>query len=161
MALVFLGAGVSKLRHGGIAWILSPNMAIVLNRAAYHLSDADPLTRAGLWIAAHPAIAQGLAALALTIELGFVSALVSVRARAVVVPAAAALLVGIRALMGPTFAGFLIANVFWVPWRSVGARVAAWRRTMKRSAAEPLRVSSARPFREVVAHPPTGRRHVR
>lgn len=126
MSLVFLGAGLAKLRHGGIEWVLSPNLAIVLTRAAYHVSDADPYTPAGLWIAAHPSIAQALAAFALAIELGFASALVSVRARAVVVPSAALLLVGIRVLMGPTFGGFLIANVFWVPWRMVGARLAAW-----------------------------------
>jgi hypothetical protein len=41
-------------------------------------------------------------------------------------PAAAVLLITIRALMGPTFSGFLIANVFWVPWRAVGARLARW-----------------------------------
>jgi hypothetical protein len=127
MSLVFLGAGLSKLRHGGIEWILSPNMAIVLTRAAYHVSDADPLTNAGLWIAARPWLAQGVAFLALAIELTFVGALVSVRARAVLVPAAAMMLVGIRVLMGPTFAGFLITNVFWVPWDAVWARFAAWR----------------------------------
>jgi len=27
-----------------------------------------------------------------------------------------AMLIGIRVLMGPTFGGFLILNVFWVPW---------------------------------------------
>jgi hypothetical protein len=133
MSLVFLGAGLSKLRHGGIEWILSPNMGRVLTRALYHVSDADPLTPIGLWIAAHPAIAQTGAALALATELMFATALVSVRARAVVVPAAAVLLVAIRALMGPTFAGFLIANVFWVPWRAVGARLAVWRAVLARA----------------------------
>ena len=36
------------------------------------------------------------------------------------------MLVGIWILIGPTFGGFLIANVFWVPWSAVGARVAKW-----------------------------------
>ena len=126
MSLVFLGAGLSKLRHGGSEWILSSNMAIILTRAAYNVSDADPLTTAGLWIAARPWLAESVALLTLTIELTFASALVSVRARVVLVPAAAAMLLGIRALMGPTFAGFLITNVFWVPWDAVGARLAAW-----------------------------------
>jgi len=122
MALVFLAAGLAKLRHGGLAWIASPTMSIVLTRAAYHVSDADPITGLGLWIAAHEWLSRTLAATALVIELGFVSALFSRRARTIFVPAAFAMLVGIRVLMGPTFGAFLVANVFWVPWE----RVPAW-----------------------------------
>jgi hypothetical protein len=133
MSLVFLGAGLSKLRHGGIEWVLSPNMARILTSALYHASDADPLTSVGLWIAGHPVLAQIAAALALTTELLFAFALISARARAVLVPAAALLLITIRALMGPTFSGFLIANVFWVPWRAVGGRLAGWRSALVRA----------------------------
>ena len=128
MSLVFLAAGVSKLRHGGINWVLSPNMSIILMRAAYHVSDADPLTNAGLWIAARPWLARTVAFAVLTIELTFISSLWSRRARALLVPAAAAMLIGIRALMGPTFGGFLITDVFWVPWDLVAQRVTAWLR---------------------------------
>jgi len=126
MALVFFAAGVAKLRHGGMAWVTSPNMSMVLIRAAYHASDADPITTLGLWVAGHQWLSRALAAFALVVELGFVAALVSRRARLVLVPAAALMLVAIRILMGPTFGGFLIANVFWVPWSAVGARVAKW-----------------------------------
>jgi hypothetical protein len=126
MALVFFAAGVAKLRHGGMAWVSSPNMSMVLIRAAYHASDADPITTLGLWVAGHQWLSRALAAFALVVELGFVTALVSRRARLVLVPAAALMLVGIRILMGPTFGGFLIANVFWVPWSAVGARFAKW-----------------------------------
>jgi len=94
-------------------------MAIILTRAAYHMSDADPMTTAGLWIASHSWLSETLALTTLVVELGFVAALFSVRARALLVPAAACMLVGIRVLMGPTFAGFLIVNVFWVPWDAV------------------------------------------
>ena len=125
MSLVFLAAGLAKLRYGGVAWVTSTNMALLLTRAAYHVSDADPLTRAGLWIAERRWLASALAGAALAIELGFISALFSRIARLIFVPAAFALLVGIRVLMGPTFGGFLLANVFWVPWRTLGARVAA------------------------------------
>jgi hypothetical protein len=126
-SLVFLAAGLAKLRYGGLAWVWSDNMRIVLLRAAYHVSDADPLSSAGLWIAAHPWIARGTASLALLIELCFPLALVSRMARVVLVPAAFCMLVGIRVLMGPTFGAFLIASVFWLPWNAVGARVAEWR----------------------------------
>jgi len=122
MSLVFLAAGIAKIRYGGLAWITSDNMKVILMRAVYHVSDADPLTNLGLWIAAHPWVTHALAAAALIIELGFITSLVSPVARAVFVPAAFGLLVGIRVLMGPTFGGFLIANVFWVPWCSTWAR---------------------------------------
>jgi hypothetical protein len=119
-ALVFFAAGLAKLRYGGPDWALSSNMSILLTRAAYHVSDADPLTRAGLWIAGHEWLSRGLAASALLIELSFVLALINRTARAILVPAAFGLLVGIRVLMGPTFGGFLVVNVFWVPWDAVG-----------------------------------------
>jgi hypothetical protein len=126
MSLVFFAAAVAKLRHSGLEWITSNNMKVILTRAVYHVSDADPLTNFGLWIAAHDWLTHLLAAVALIIELGFIVSLVSPVARIIFVPAAFALLVGIRVLMGPTFGGFLIANVFWVPWSSAWARAKSW-----------------------------------
>jgi hypothetical protein len=127
MALVFFSAGLAKLRYGGLAWVASDNMRIVLTRAAYHVSDGDPITAAGLWIARHDWLSQSLAAVTVVTELGFGLALISVRARKFLVPAAFMMLVGIRVLMGPTFGGFLAVNAFWVPWDLIGARVRMWR----------------------------------
>jgi hypothetical protein len=141
MSLVFFAAGLAKLRYGGLAWITSSNMSILLTRSLYHASDADPVTRAGLWIAAHHWLASALAAAAVATEVAFPAALFSRRARLVLVPAAAAMLVAIRVMMGPTFGGFLIANVFWVPWRAVKARVEAWV-LMRRHAAKPVAIDS-------------------
>ncbi len=135
MALVFFAAGLAKLRYGGLAWIFSQNMSIVLTRAAYHVSDADPITGAGLWLASHPWLSHAVAAMTVVIELGFAIALFSRRARLVMVPAAFAMLVGIRVLMGPTFGGFLIANVFWVPWSVVSDALASRVGTRRRHAA--------------------------
>jgi hypothetical protein len=129
MSFVFLAAGLAKLRYGGLDWITSRNMSILLTRAMYHVSDADPQTTWGLLIAQHHWASSALAAAALATELLFPLALVSRTARAVFVPAAFAMLVSIRVLMGPTFGGFLVANVVWVPWDAVGARVLAWRRS--------------------------------
>jgi len=125
MALVFFAAGLAKLRHGGLDWIFSANMEMILRRSAYHTSDADPITTLGLWIASHAWLSRLLAAFSVVAELGFITALVSRRARAFFVPAAALLLVGIRITMGPTFGGFLIANVFWVPWSALAERLLA------------------------------------
>ena len=120
MALVFFAAGLAKLRHGGLEWIFSANMEMILRRSAYHTSDADPITTLGLWIASHAWLSRLMAAFAVIVELGFITSLVSRRARAFFVPASALLLIGIRVTMGPTFGGFLIANVFWVPWSAIG-----------------------------------------
>jgi hypothetical protein len=135
MSLVFFAAGLAKLRYGGLAWITSSNMSILLTRALYHVSDADPLTRVGLWIAAHHWLAAALAASAVVTEVTFPLALVSRRARLILVPAAISMLVAIRVMMGPTFGGFLVANVFWVPWQAILTRVEMWIRG-RRPAAE-------------------------
>ena len=126
MSLVFFAAGLAKLRYGGLAWITSGNMSILLTRALYHVSDADPLTRVGLWIAGHHWLASALAASAVITEVAFPAALVSRRARLILVPAAIAMLIAIRVMMGPTFGGFLVANVFWVPWQAIVTRVEIW-----------------------------------
>jgi len=133
MSLVFFAAGLAKLRYGGLEWITSNNMSILLTRAFYHASDADPLTRAGLAIARRHWLSSALAASTVAIELGFPLALVSRRARMLFVPAAFCMLVGIRVLMGPTFGGFLLATVFWIPWERIAVRVDL-RRSVRRSA---------------------------
>lgn len=125
MSLVFLAAGIAKLRYGGLAWIYSSNLSIVLNRAPYHVSDADPITGLGLWIAAHGWASRTMAAVTVIVEAGFVTSLFSRTARMILVPSAAAMLLGIRVLMGPTFGGFLILNVFWVPWSAILDAVSA------------------------------------
>ena len=135
MALVFFAAGVAKLRHGGLEWIASDNLSIVLNRAAYHVSDADPIGGLGLAIARHAWLSRSVAAFTVLVELGFATALFSRFARLFFVPAAFGMLIGIRVLMGPTFGGFLILNVFWVPWSVVLDSVAARVRLKSRATA--------------------------
>ncbi len=125
MALVFMAAGLSKLRHAGISWVLSETMRTTLVKAHYSLSDADPFVSWGLVLAGYWWAPRVIAALSLAVELLFPLSLISARARAVLVPAAAGMLISIRTLMGPTFGGFLVANVFWIPWRAIGARVRA------------------------------------
>lgn len=120
-ALVFFGAGTSKLRHSGLEWVLSDNLQLLLMRAYYHVSDGDPLTSLGLVIAQHPVAARVFAATALAIETLYVVALFSRHLRPFIGAAGIALLVGIRALMGPTFEPYLICALFCVPWHRVEA----------------------------------------
>jgi hypothetical protein len=119
MALIFCAAGLSKLRHSGLDWILSDNLSLLLLRQQYHLSDGEPLTTWGVWVANHAWAARGMAAVAVSVETLFPLALVSRAARLVLVPAGLAFLVGIRVLMGPTFEQFMMCYVFWIPWHRI------------------------------------------
>jgi hypothetical protein len=121
MAVIFCAAGIAKLRHSGIEWFASDNLALLLLRQQYHISDGEPWTTWGVWIANHRWIARAMAAAAVSIETLYPLTLVSRRARYVLVPAGLLFLIGIRALMGPTFEQFMICYVFWVPWNRLAA----------------------------------------
>jgi hypothetical protein len=123
MSLIFCAAGLSKLRHSGLDWILSDNFSLLLLRQQYHISDGDPLTTWGIVVAGHPWLSHAMAASAVMVETLFPLVLVSRYARAVLVPAGLLFLVGIRLLMGPTFEQFMMCYVFWVPWDRVAAIV--------------------------------------
>jgi hypothetical protein len=124
MALIFFAAGLSKWRHGGLGWIFSDSFALTLLRQQYHISDGDPLTTWGIAIAHHAWIAHAMAAAAILLETLYPLTLVSRRARVVLVPAGLLFLIGIRALMGPTFEQFMMCYVFWIPWARVVERIA-------------------------------------
>jgi hypothetical protein len=119
MALIFCAAGISKLRHSGLEWIFSDNLAMLLQRQQYHISDGEPWTTWGIVVAQHPWAARSMATASVCIETLFPLALFSRTARLVLVPAGLVFLIGIRALMGPTFEQFMLCYVFWVPWGRV------------------------------------------
>jgi hypothetical protein len=123
-ALIFFAAGASKLRHSGLEWIFSDNMAIILIGASYHLNSADPLVSWGPDLARYAWLSRMLAAVAMVLELSYPLALFSRRARWIIVPGVFLMQVGIRVLLGPPFYQFLICNLFWVPWDRVGAALA-------------------------------------
>lgn len=125
MSLVFFAAGVSKLRHSGLAWITSDHMRIVLLEAQYHVTDLDPAFPSwGLWTAQSPFLTRLIALGTVVFEAGYPLALFSPAARWVLIPGAIGMLVGIRWLMGPPFYTFVICQLFWVPWDRVGSRLA-------------------------------------
>ncbi len=130
LALVFFTAGVSKLRTSGLAWIFSDSMAIFLVQHQYRVGNAVPLTALGLELARHAWLCRGLAAAAIVCEAGYPLALVDRRARALLVPGALLMQVGIRVLLGPSFLHMMACNVFWVPWE----RVLGWDREPRRAA---------------------------
>ena len=150
MALIFFAAGLSKWRHGGLGWIFSDSFSLTLLRQQYHISDGDPLTTWGIAVAHHVWIAHAMAASAILIETLYPLVLFSRRARLVLVPAGLLFLIGIRALMGPTFEQFMMCYVFWIPWARVVARITHPRRFLPVHHAPTLSSAADSPRRRVV-----------
>jgi presenilin-like A22 family membrane protease len=121
-ALIFFGAGLSKLRHSGLEWIFSDNMAVLLLRAQFEGKSAVPW---GFFLAQHQWLTQLVAAATVAIEVGYPLALFSRRARWIIVPGAFSMQIGISLIMGITFATFLILNLFWVRWACVSSQIAS------------------------------------
>jgi hypothetical protein len=126
MTLVFFGAGIAKLRAGGLAWAAPENLAALLvDQSRDRAAGARAL---GLALARRADLCGSLAAGALLLELAYPLALASRRARAALAPGSAALLVGIRVFLGPAFDVLLACHVFWIPWARVRGALAAPRR---------------------------------
>jgi hypothetical protein len=123
LSMVFFSAGAFKLRNGGLEWIFSDNLAVMLRQNAYQVADADPLTTWGLWLAQHPALCVAAAFLTVLFEFAYPLALIDWRARIVFPLGMCGLLLGIRLLMGPTFGLFILCHLFWIPWDRVAAAV--------------------------------------
>jgi len=121
-ALIFFGAGLSKLRQSGLEWIFSDNMAILLLRAQFEGKSAVPWV---FFLAQHQWLTQLMAAATVAIEVCYPLALFSRRARWILVPGAFSMQTGISLVMGITFSTFLIMNLFWVRWACVGSRFAS------------------------------------
>ena len=122
-ALIFCAAGLAKLRNSGLAWVFSDNMSNLLIAQQYFGSSPEPLVDWGLAIAQHQWLARSLAALTLLLEVGYPLALFSARLRWLIVPGMLLAQIGIRVLLGPSFAPFIICNLFWVPWGRIVAAV--------------------------------------
>ena len=115
-ALIFFAAGAAKLRYSGSEWFLSDSFAIMLIQARYRTDDVSPLTTWGLHLAQFGWLCRVLAAATVALEFGYPLALVSRRARWVIVPAVLSMQIGIRLIVGPSFNQFIICNLFWVRW---------------------------------------------
>jgi len=122
MTLMFFGAGVSKLRHGGLEWIFSDNFSNILITRQYVKPNA---LRWGLYVAAVPWLSQCMAFGTVAAEFLAPLAVISRMARIVIVPTLFLMQLGISVLMhthslSPNFACY----AFWVPWTRLGRRLA-------------------------------------
>lgn len=112
-ALMFFGAGISKLQKSGIDWAFSENLARLFVR--HHYSH-EPLVDWGLTLATMPLLTQALAFAALLLELVAPLALFHRRAALLIVPSLLALQVGNWLLLGVLMKLNLCLYLFFVPW---------------------------------------------
>lgn len=121
MALVFFGAGASKLRHAGLSWIFSNNMAMIL------LPFDHPWLA---WTAQVPWLCRLIAGWTIVIETGAPLALINRLARWVFIPSLWLMQLSILLLMNIKFEPYLICYLFWVPWGGLSDRIGRRRRTV-------------------------------
>jgi hypothetical protein len=121
LAMVFFSAGAFKLRNGGMGWMFSDNLAVMLRQHAYQVANADPLVNWGLWLAQFPFVFKGMAVATVVVEFCYPLALIDRRARIFFPVGMCLTLIGIRVLMGPTFGLFILCHLFWIPWARVAS----------------------------------------
>lgn len=115
----YFSAGLAKLIHSGLRWVSSETLAIYVARANSYEYDHEYPPKGGwamdLVRAGWPA--HAMAAATLAFELLFPLALVSKRARLVLVPTAVAMNACAYFFMGPMFVQLTFLNLLiWVPW---------------------------------------------
>ncbi len=123
MVLMFLGAGISKLRFGGLEWIFSDSFSNLL--IVHHYRKPD-LPGIGLWLAERRGLAQAAAFASVALELLAPLALLHRRLRLLLVPGLFLMQLGIALLMhthtrSPNF----VCYAFWIPWSAIGRRLRA------------------------------------
>ncbi len=111
--MIFMAAGLAKLRQSGIYWVTSNFLATLL--VNHHYSH-EPPTRWGLFLARFPILTYPAALGIVVLELSFPLTLISAAARRVLVPAMFLSQVAFGLLMGVWFFHFLALYLVWVPW---------------------------------------------
>jgi len=125
LSFVFCAAGIAKLRGSGLQWMFSNHLAILLDRVQYHISDADPVLPWSSTFARIPGAPRLMAISTILFETLYPISLFSRRLRPIMITGGIGLILGIRAMMGPTFENFLLVNLFWVPWDRLGCWIRA------------------------------------
>lgn len=122
--LVLFSAGVAKLRIAGPAWVWSDNLQNTMLR---HFYTHQPMLNVGLWLAQHPLLSRFLAAGAVLTELSAPLLLVTRGwIRSMILAAVLGLLLGFGLVLGVMFLHLILTVlVLFVPWRALGAWVAA------------------------------------
>jgi hypothetical protein len=117
LALAFFAAGVSKLRHGGVDWVVTDNLRWLFIGQQY---THTPALNWAAYLANFPWLCRFLAGATIALELSYPLALFVRRARPWLVVGMIGLQLAIHVFMGVNYLTFLVANVFWVDWAAAG-----------------------------------------
>jgi hypothetical protein len=112
--LLFMGAGLSKLRNTGIDWIASDNMQNILLLHFY--CGHHPVVSWGRYLAQYPLLCQSMAGITILIELFAPLALFRGKFRAIIIPMLFGMQLGIWLLLGVSFFGWMAIYIVWIPW---------------------------------------------
>jgi hypothetical protein len=112
--LVFMGAGLTKLRVTGWDWIATDNMQNILLMHFY--CGNQPLLDWGRWISQIPWLCQTLAAITVFAEISAPLALIHRWPRMIIIPTLFGMQIGILLLMGVFDFNWIVTYVFWIPW---------------------------------------------
>ena len=123
---VFLAAGLSKLRHAGLEWVLSDTLRNYFLENQYVFRSEGAMGWSHLladWLIARPGLCRVLAATAVGVELSVPAALFSRYARGWLIPLLFVFQVGNALLLYQDFLfAYLGLYLFWVSWGSDGDR---------------------------------------
>jgi len=126
LACVYASSGLSKWLALGFQYLDPDTVAGFLRQRSFAW-NSQPWTEWGYTFADYPWLCSAVGLGALLAESSFFLALVSQRARWVLLPALFFGHFGIAAVLGPRFFQFLALYVFWVPWTAGLERIRASR----------------------------------
>ncbi len=115
MTLIFCSAGMSKLRASGLDWVLSGHLSNLMIMRYFLPERALHWEKLPLWLSQYKWAMKALAGTTVLFEISAPLALVSTRARAIIIPGLFAMMSGFWALMGIPFPELLICSLFWLP----------------------------------------------
>jgi uncharacterized membrane protein YphA (DoxX/SURF4 family) len=120
---IFFAAGLSKLRTAGLAWVTSDTLRhyMLENQIVFQETAAASWGRPVVaWLVLYPGLCRLLAGLSLALELSAPIALLSSRARILLIPALCLFQLGNALLLYQNFFfAYLGVYAFWVPWQRV------------------------------------------
>ena len=123
MSTLFFAAGMAKVIHGRLAWVMSDNFAILLVQR--HYLTSLPTLDWGKFIAHHPLLYKTAAAGSIGGGAGPVPCPVQPPAAGRAPLALLGMQVGIGLFMRVWFWPYFVCYIFWVPWDRVLPRRAA------------------------------------
>lgn len=117
-ALAYFFSGLAKLISTGPAWVLSDNLQNILFAAT--LTDRPPTDVVASFVAERALLAQGMAALTLVVEIGFITVLWRPRSRPFFAAGVVALHTGVWLTLGLDYWSWVVTAVLvlvdWTRW---------------------------------------------